>query len=173
MSEPTPNGQKGRPPGLRRRAREAAMTLLYQADIGVPELPAHMQHHFQSWRLPPKAQAYAKLLVEGVLAEQQKIDEALSEVSAHWRLHRMNIIDRNILRMAIYEILHVPDVPRNVSINEGIELGKAFGTEESGSFINGILDRFHKPDSDEPPDEEPPDEEPPDEEPKDSAGEAA
>ncbi len=130
------------------------MTLLYQADLGVPELPAHMRHHFESWRLPPKAQAYAKQLIEGVLANKEEIDEALAEVSAHWRLHRMNIIDRNILRMAIYEILHVPDVPRNVSINEGIELGKAFGTEESGSFINGILDRFQKPAGEEAPAEE-------------------
>ncbi|MBR58093.1 MAG: transcription antitermination factor NusB [Myxococcales bacterium] len=137
--------KQNRTPGLRRRAREAALALLYQWDLGVPNLEQHIQHYFDSNTLPPKARIYADNLVRGVVEHQDAIDTNLSEVSTHWRIDRMNIIDRNVLRLAIYEIKFVDDVPRKVSINEAIEIGKLFGTEDSGSFINGILDRFQKP----------------------------
>lgn len=139
---------QNRSPGLRRRAREAALALLYQWDLGVPNLEKHIRHYFDSEIIPPKARAYAEILVRGVVEHHESIDQSLAEVSTHWRIDRMNIIDRNVLRLAIYEIRFVNDVPRKVSINEAIEIGKLFGTEDSGSFINGILDRFEKPTED-------------------------
>ncbi len=135
----------GRPPGLRRRAREAALALLYQKDLGVPDFAAHRRHYFAERKLLQRAQDFAVALIDGVLEHADTIDSELARVSTHWRIDRMNVIDRNVLRLAIYEILFLPDVPRKVSINEAIDLGKAFGTEESGAFINGILDRFKKP----------------------------
>ena len=138
---------QAKPPRLRRRAREATLTLLYQVDMGVPDFAAHMEHYFSTHKMPKKARVFATQLTEGVMGKRKEIDEALTKVSNHWRIDRMNVIDRNIIRLAIYEILHVDDVPRNVSINEAIEIGKLYGTEDSGSFINGILDRFQKPEA--------------------------
>jgi N utilization substance protein B len=136
---------KAKPPGLRRRAREATLALLYQLDMGVPDFSAHKEHYFETNKMPKKARIYAVQLIEGVMGKRKEIDDELTRVSNHWRIDRMNVIDRNIIRLAIYEILHMDDVPRNVSINEAIEIGKLYGTEDSGSFINGILDRFQKP----------------------------
>lgn len=81
-------------------------------------------------------------LVLGVIEHRNEIDPLIAERSEHWRLDRMAIIDRNILRMALYELLYCEDIPPKVTLNEAIDLGKRFGTEESGSFINGILDRI-------------------------------
>ena len=150
----TPSGKPG---GLRRKSRQAALALLYQSDMGVPDFAAHLEHYFSQNRLPAKAKDYAEQIVHGVIENLQELDEAITKVSAHWRLDRMNVIDRNILRLAAYEILFKADIPRKVSINEAIEIAKAFGTEDSGSFINGILDRFQKPEEEqsESPEEKP------------------
>ncbi len=85
---------------------------------------------------------FARRIVQGVIEHRNEIDQMIEERSEHWRLDRMTIIDRNILRMAIFELLHCDDVPPKVTLNEAIDLGKRFGSEESGSFINGILDRI-------------------------------
>lgn len=90
---------------------------------------------------PPRTAAdFFFILVNGVMEERSDIDGALERFSAHWKLHRMSGVDRNVLRIGAYELLFCPDIPPKVSINEAINLGKKFGTEESGSFINGILD---------------------------------
>ncbi len=81
-------------------------------------------------------------LVLGVLEHRQKIDQLIEKYSENWRLDRMNIIDRAILRLAIFELLYCGEIPPKVTLNEAIELGKRFGSEDSGSFINGILDRI-------------------------------
>ena len=78
-------------------------------------------------------------LVEGVLSHREEIDAAISDLSSKWRINRMCTTDRNIIRLAAYEILFCPDIPPKVSISEAVEIGKRFGTEESGAFINGIL----------------------------------
>lgn len=143
------NAATGKPGGLRRKSRQAALALLYQSDMGVHDFPAHLAHYFSQNRLPAKAKDYAEQLVNGVMENLEELDSAITQVSAHWRLDRMNVIDRNILRLAAYEILFKSDIPRKVSINEAIEIAKTFGTEDSGAFINGILDRFHKPENSE------------------------
>ena len=85
---------------------------------------------------------FADRLVRGVLEHGQEIDQVIEEHSENWRLERMPAVDRNILRIATFEFLHCEEIPPKVTLNEAIELGKRFGSEESGSFINGILDRI-------------------------------
>ncbi len=87
---------------------------------------------------------FAEKIVLGVLEHRREIDRLIERYSENWRLDRISTIDRNILRMAIFELLHCEDIPPKVTLNEAIDLGKRYGTEDSGSFINGILDRIQK-----------------------------
>jgi transcription antitermination factor NusB len=87
---------------------------------------------------------FALDLVDGTLDAQEEIDAIITDAAQNWQLRRMAIVDRNVLRMAIYEMLHAADIPAKVSINEAIELGKRYSTQQSGSFINGILDRIRR-----------------------------
>lgn len=89
----------------------------------------------------PGLAEFARALVRGVAARRQEIDALIAEVSEHWRLDRMPVVDRNLLRMASYELIATPDVPPGVVLNEAIELAKEFGTEASPAFVNGVLDR--------------------------------
>lgn len=130
--------------GHRRRAREAAIQLWYQIDQGVFSVEEAWRNYWDIHSVPDDIRVFAELLVFGVAREREAIDHLLSEFSAHWRLPRMAAVDRNILRVALFELLHCPDVPLRVTLNEAIELGKKFGTEESGAFINGILDHIAK-----------------------------
>lgn len=96
------------------------------------------------WVLRPTRKStrdFAMALVTGVLAHQTEVDERISRYLEHYQLHRLAVVDRNILRLAIYEMLHRGDIPPVVSINEAIELAKRYGAEESSRFVNGILDR--------------------------------
>ncbi len=90
----------------------------------------------------PEARRFAMRLIEGTLAEQGEIDEAIQEVAQNWNISRMAVVDRNVLRLATHELLHCQDIPPKVAINEAIEIGKRFSTQNSGAFINGILDRI-------------------------------
>ena len=85
---------------------------------------------------------FVERIVLGVIEHRQKIDQLIEQYSENWRLDRMNLVDRNILRMATFELLYFEDIPPKVTLNEAIDLGKRYGTEDSGSFINGILDRI-------------------------------
>uniref|UniRef100_A0A7V6A6M8 Transcription antitermination protein NusB n=1 Tax=Desulfobacca acetoxidans TaxID=60893 RepID=A0A7V6A6M8_9BACT len=127
----------------RSRCREWALQVLYQA-----EYLGHRQgetiryyRHFQDRDQVP---AYLTKLVEGVAAHQEELDALIKQHSEHWRLERMAAVDRNLLRLALYELLHQPAIPAKVVINEAVELAKRYGSEESGSFINGILDRIRQ-----------------------------
>ncbi|MCK6461214.1 MAG: transcription antitermination factor NusB [Planctomycetes bacterium] len=95
---------------------------------------------------PDEAEAheFARQLLSGTLDNQEEIDKAISGAAQNWHLRRMAIVDRNILRMAVYEMLFLKDIPAKVSINEAIEMGKRFSTQQSGAFINGILDRIRR-----------------------------
>jgi N utilization substance protein B len=92
--------------------------------------------------IAPKAKAFAEKLVRGVITYRQEIDELITKYARNYRLSRLAVVDRNILRLAIYEIFHSAEVPPVVAINEAIELAKAYGSEESGRFVNGLLDRI-------------------------------
>ena len=96
---------------------------------------------FREGHDPPEIRAFAEELVRGVIAKRDALDEIIRGISLNWKLERMAVIDRNVLRLAAYELLHVPGIPRKVTINEAIEIAKHFGTDDSGSFVNGIVDR--------------------------------
>ncbi len=129
--------------GSRTRARECALQALYQLDTsgGEPrDVLRGILAHFEE--ADDDTARFAEQLVRGVQAERQQIDELIQKSSAHWKLDRMARVDRNILRLAVYEMLRRADVPLRVSLNEAIELGKKFGSEESSAFVNGVLDKI-------------------------------
>ena len=126
----------------RRKSREFALQVLYQLDItkqDVIKTLAQFQDHFSG---NEERDDFMERLVLGVLEHCQEIDRLIGKYSENWRLVRMNIVDRTILRMAIFELLYCEEIPPKVTLNEAIELGKRYGSEDSGSFINGILDRI-------------------------------
>jgi N utilization substance protein B len=129
--------------GKRRKAREVALQFLYQLDQHGAEDPApHGDEFWARHPVDPDTQAFADGLVRGSKQQQAKIDQLLAQYAEHWDLERMAVVDRNILRMAVYELLWAPDVPPKAVINEAIEIAKKFGTTESSRFINGVLDRI-------------------------------
>jgi len=128
--------------GKRRRSREFALQVLYQLEITKQEALrtlAQFQEHFSEG---VERDDFVERLVLGVSEHRKEIDRLIEQYSENWRLDRMNTIDRNILRMAAFELLYCEDIPPKVTLNEAIDLGKRYGTDESGSFINGILDRI-------------------------------
>lgn len=156
--------------GARRRARECALMTLYSMDVAGLWPDTALERFFTSFvdgepldpppsYAPPEAakralkisvsetemRAYTELLVEGVGRHLEELDTLIQSISRNWRLARMAVVDRNVLRMAAFELTHRgDDVPRKVAINEAIEVAKRFGSAESGAFVNGILDRIGK-----------------------------
>jgi transcription antitermination factor NusB len=130
----------------RTRARETALQFLYQLDQRgesvLDELSAHLDEREKGHGPDPDGRAFAQRLVIGTWRVRAAIDETLKHVARNWELKRMAVVDRNVLRMATFELLHCPDIPPKVTINEAIELGKKFSTANSGGFVNGILDRI-------------------------------
>jgi N utilization substance protein B len=128
--------------GRRRRSREFALQVLYQLNITKRDV-AQVLTEFQENFLPNgEGDDFLKRLVLGVFEHCKELDRVIERYSENWRLDRIDLIDRNILRMALFELLHCEEIPPKVTINEAIDLGKRYGSEESGSFINGILDRI-------------------------------
>ena len=93
------------------------------------------------FRRKARVPAYLGELVAGVAAHQEELDALIGRYSEHWRLERMAVVDRNLLRLAVYELLYLPEIPPKVVINEAVELAKRYGSEDSGGFVNGILDQ--------------------------------
>lgn len=127
--------------GKRREGREAAVQYLVHCDFNRGSAPEDVERF---WELRPTRKAtrdFAMALVTGVLAHQAEVDERISRYLENYELHRLAVVDRNVLRLAIYEMLHRGDIPPVVSINEAIEVAKRYGAEESSRFVNGILDR--------------------------------
>lgn len=123
----------------RRAAREVAIRALFQIDVGRSKPERAIEYNVQEMGLPPEYVPFARRLVEGALAHLDEIDAIIEESAINWSIERMANTDRNILRMAIYEILYEEDVPGSVSINEAVELAKKYGDADSGRFVNGIL----------------------------------
>jgi N utilization substance protein B len=129
-------------PARRTKARERAMQALYQIDVaaeGIDEALARFWRSFEP--VEREVKALAEVLVRGVAEHRRAIDEEIERASANWRLDRMAKVDRNVLRLATYELLRT-DVPVKVAINEAIELGKKYGSESTGAFVNGVLDKI-------------------------------
>ena len=134
--------------GTRRRGRELALQALYQMDVtgGEPSSGAgDLWRHFNeagSAGAADDARTFAAELVNGVVGTRGRLDELIAASAAHWRLDRLSQIDRNILRIGTYEIIGRPDVPPSVAIDEAIEIAKRFGSEDSPTFVNGVLDHI-------------------------------
>ena len=126
----------------RTRARELALQILYQIDLRGLELVEELDDLLLRSDEADDVRDFARVLVLGTVGALADSDERIAAVAEHWDIGRMATIDRNILRMAVFEMLSRPDIPSKVSINEAIDLGKKYSTENSGSFINGILDRI-------------------------------
>ncbi len=152
--------------GKRREARERAVQFLFQHDLNPPEdLPAELEHFWRSQRaaaiaedkadanwgqpteLPPvttdeaATRLFADPLIQGALEHRDEADDIIRKHAKNWELHRIAAVDRNILRLAIFEMLHRDDIPPIVSINEAVDIAKKFSTQDSGKFVNGILDK--------------------------------
>lgn len=127
----------------RRKAREVAMQVLYGLDVAQGCLPEAVDLFWQNFEAPEKVKAFSSVLVAGTWQNVKQIDALLASCAENWSVERMSIVDRSILRMAVYELLHCQDIPPKVAINEAIDLGKLFGSENSGAFINGVLDALY------------------------------
>jgi len=126
--------------GMRRQARELSLQLLYQYEL-TGASPEDMQLHFEAWKnAADTVREFANVLLLGTLQHLEQIDGELSHQTSHWRLDRLAAVDRNILRLALYELIYQPDTPHPVVIDEAIEIAKKFGAEESARFVNGVLD---------------------------------
>ena len=153
--------------GTRREARERAVQFLFQYDLNPPvNLEEALNHFWDSQRnaalaedkgpstwgqkteLPPPTaeeaaiRLFAEPLIRGTLQHRNAIDEQIKSHAKNWDLHRMAVVDRNVLRLAIYEMLHREDIPPVVSINEAVDIAKKFSPQDSGKFVNGILDKI-------------------------------
>ena len=127
--------------GKRRRAREAAIQYHFWRDLQHGEGPENIADFWEFCPGTPRVREFAQPLIEGMVAHLPEVDERIRRYCENYEFHRISAVDRNVLRLAIYEMLYRDDIPPVVSINEAIELAKTFGGADSGRFVNGILDR--------------------------------
>ena len=126
----------------RRRGREAALQLLYALEITHADVEEVLASSWAHALTAARTREFTGALLRGVTACRDEIDALIREWSANWSLERIGLVERNILRFAIYELLFMPEIPPNVTINEAIEVAKRYGAEDAPAFINGILDRI-------------------------------
>jgi transcription antitermination factor NusB len=127
-------------------AREIALQVLYQHDLRHKEEPLSIDEHeafITQATDDPGSREYARILVDGTIATLDDVDARITEAARNWKVTRMATVDRCILRIAIFELKECEEIPPKVAINEAIELAKKFSTEQSGAFVNGILDRVY------------------------------
>lgn len=129
--------------GRRRKAREVALQVLYQIDVLKVDVKEATQLFWSNFKAPEETKEFSSILIEGTCNHREEIDRLISSCSENWSLERMAKVDRNILRIAAYELLYCPDTPYKVILNEAIDLGKDYSSDNSSSFINGILDALY------------------------------
>jgi N utilization substance protein B len=130
--------------GTRRQARELAMQALFYMDIRKDASEETLEYFCGCFCPSKKSRPFFRKLVNGVLGSKGQIDALVERFSQNWNISRMSCVDRNVMRIAIYEMLFCDDIPPKVSINEAVDIGKKFGTQESGAFINGIMDSIRE-----------------------------
>lgn len=138
----------------RHRAREIALQILYHYDVAAhssgitapkgAQLAEELRKHFDHFAVPDGLREFAAELVAGCLGRMDELDRTLELHAANWKVSRMGFVDRSLLRMALYELLFISDTPPSVVIDEAVELAKQFGTADTPSFVNGILDSVRK-----------------------------
>jgi N utilization substance protein B len=126
--------------GTRRLSREKALQVLFYMDMHRDPGNDPVGHFCRCFSQEQPIEPFFHRLVDGVRENRAAIDAVIERFSSNWKISRMSCVDRNVLRIAVFELLYCTDIPPKVSINEAIDVGKRFGTEESGAFINGILD---------------------------------
>ena len=131
----------------RSRAREVALQLLFQRDLNKRIDRAALERFVRDRLRDETLMPFCLGLYDGMIAHQADIDRRLSEAAENWRLVRMAAVDRNVLRLGAYELLHTPDTPPNVALDEAIELARRYGSADSPAFVNGVLDRLRQPPS--------------------------
>ncbi len=124
----------------RHQARERALQILFQYDIHGKGGP-WLDQFWQEYPLEDATRKFAEQLVDGVLSHRKELDALIGACATNWKVERMPIVDRNILRAGCYELLYLPEVPAKVTMNEAIELAKSFGDDEASKFVNGVLDK--------------------------------
>ncbi|HPW55347.1 MAG: transcription antitermination factor NusB [Thermoanaerobaculaceae bacterium] len=127
---------------MRRRGRELALQMLYQHELAGNNVETIVTSFEELQQAPAATREFAAVLVRGTIGRRDEIDARLAEQADNWRLDRMAAVDRNILRLAMYELLFAPDTPPAVVIDEAVEIAKRFGSERSSQFVNGVLDGF-------------------------------
>ncbi|MGR3219808.1 MAG: transcription antitermination factor NusB [Candidatus Anammoxibacter sp.] len=127
----------------RTRAREVALQALYQLEANRNGEYTELDTFFAEQNLAPEVLNFTTSLVAGCRSHKKEIEEKIASISDNWDIHRMAIIDRCILQLSVYELIYRDDIPPKVSINEAIDLAKKFSTENSGTFVNGILDKIY------------------------------
>lgn len=127
----------------RRRGRELALKLLYGFDLLPRDIDETLQEFWAMTRYADEVRMFAEQLVRGTLTHKHEIDEFIATNAINWKIERMAVVDRNILRYAVYELLYEPLIPPKVTINEALDISKKYGTPKSSAFINGILDHIH------------------------------
>lgn len=129
----------------RSRAREVALQLLFQRDLNQRIDRTNLERFVHDRLRDETLVSFCLGLYDGVIAQQSDIDRRLSEAAENWRLVRMAAVDRNVLRLGAYELLHTPETPPSVAIDEAITLARRYGSADSSAFVNGILDRLRQP----------------------------
>jgi len=129
---------------IRRKSRQAVIQVLYQIEMSQDGADQALQLFWENYQKPDGLQDFVAGMVRGVLEHCKELDKVIAKTAANWSFSRLTPVDRSILREAVYEMLHCPDIPYKVTLNEAIELGKKFGSEKSGAFINGVLDNVYK-----------------------------
>lgn len=131
--------------GARRKARECALQMMFQHDMAeTPVVDVFTTYWGELAEAPNDVQEFANNLVLGAISHLTEIDERIRLRTEHWRIPRMAVVDRNLLRLAVYEFLYQPDTPKTVAINEALEIARRFSTHEATQFINGILDAIKR-----------------------------
>jgi N utilization substance protein B len=130
--------------GQRRIARESALQILYRLEFDLPGAGEAVGSFWKKKKGTAETKEYSRWLVEGISANREEIDAAIQSVSEHWRITRMALVDRNILRLAAFELLHGESIAPAIVINEAIEIAKKFSGPEAATFVNGILDALRK-----------------------------
>ncbi|KPK38526.1 MAG: hypothetical protein AMJ78_09850 [Omnitrophica WOR_2 bacterium SM23_29] len=128
----------------RTKARECALQILYQIDITSDSVDNLLSAFWEDKELESEVRDFGTALVKGTVENMQKIDEVITKYASNWKLKRMAVVDRNVLRLATYELLYREDIPHKVAINEAVDLAKKYGDIDSGKFVNGVLDRINK-----------------------------
>jgi transcription antitermination factor NusB len=129
----------------RSQSREHALIILYQTDVTAQAVNAKVsQYWLENDGIDVEVREFSERLVFGINREKDEIDKKIAFYATNWQLKRMAAIDRNILRLGVFELFYAPDIPPKVTINEAVELAKKYGDLESSKFVNGILDKIHK-----------------------------